>query len=79
MNGATCMSSDDKVRAARLCQMMNDYILNRPAAVKDRQVQEWIAQAMTQEQRCKALVSLMNFTIACKQRQAEAPREQSVH
>jgi len=64
------MSPDDKARAARLCRLMNDYILNRSAAVKDRQMQEWIAQAMTQAQRCAALVSLMDFAIACKQAQA---------
>ena len=78
MNDASRMSPEDAVRAARLCELMDSYIGNRTMAQKDRQMQTWIAQAMTQEQRCAALVSLMDFAIACKQRQAEAAGGQSI-
>ena len=64
------MTADDVRRAARLCELMDAAMRNRTPAQRDRQVQQWIAQAMTQEQRCKVLVSLMDFAIACKQRQA---------
>lgn len=78
MSDSNSMTPENQARAARLCELMDEYLCNRTAAEKDRQMQTWIAQSMTQEQRCAALVLLMDFAITCWQRQAEAAGEQSV-
>lgn len=57
------MSPGDMARASRLCELMNDYILNRTQEEKDRQRQQWIAEMGTPDKRCKMFAAQIYLSI----------------
>ena len=51
--------------------MMDTYLRNRTAPVRDRLMQEYLAEAKTTSERFRGLVTLMDFGIACRKQQRE--------
>ena len=55
---------DNLRRAMKLCDMMDEKIRSQSPAERDRQIQQFLAQAQTPAESFRTLVAMMDFVIA---------------
>lgn len=55
---------DNLRRAMKLCDMMDERIRSQSPAERDRQIQQFLAQAQTPAESFRTLAAMMDFVIA---------------
>lgn len=63
-------TNDETERASRLSELMNRQMRACPPDRRDRQMHLFLAQAQTPSEKLRGLGILMNFVIACRDKQA---------
>ncbi len=71
----TMTDPDTIKRAKRTIELMNERLNALTDAERDRLIQQFMAEAMTTEERAKATMRLMNMSLAMQRRKLQREKE----